>query len=866
MRLSLGVGLGLDQIGGGEGGSGTAPLYLPAVSVAPALAAGLKPLVAGYSGPALRVVRASDSAEQDIGFVGPRFDADAALAFQGASSLTGKTLYDQSGAGRNLTGPTANAGSQVMANQRPLLTLGAGGPALVSFNASRPLVIPAMTLDRRDMTVFMVARVPGQGAAAGCWMFGDGSNADFGLRTNSNQFNLQPIVAGSTISAGAQNWQAQAHTRMGVIAHVSSAAKQVAHRDDQTVEFAAAAAGSLTLGGVVGSTFTIAGRFDLAAFVVYPAALSDGDVAAVKEALRAIFSAQQTAARSILATGDSIVFGTGGVNNVTITAELGRITPASVLIRNTGIAGHALSGHYTDFDSPTSRGRFTTPGVQNVFVANYGHNDIKQQIDDGASAGDVVALLIARAKLMCADLRLAGFDRIIWQECLADARNSATWTPAMESARLDWNAALRANFTDANGVVCFNGVDLVASDDAFVLSDYETAQGRGMASSANSSDALHPNESVAAARAAHLLAAIEASIATPVSISGTPVTSATEDVAYVGFTVSAANGAPPYTFSVSSGALPPGITLDPSSGVVSGAPTTVGAYAGIVIRATDAGGDHANLAPFTITVAAASALLLDGLSASAAGAYSLRKLRGAYGGAAIRVRRSTDNAELDIGFAPDGSFDASALTGFIGAASGFVAAWYDQSGNGLDMTQATAGSQPRIVAAGAMETRNGLAAILFASSQGVGGNLSASPAAGRTVALVSSHNNNNNDQIMNPSANGGWSMRWGGAQTLQIIKAGTGVIATSTGVATLNQLHTAQAEFTGTAYAFLLDGAAAGSGAASQTFTAGLTQRFGLQNLSNSHYAELIVFDGAALSSGDKAAIQTDQKTYYGTA
>jgi hypothetical protein len=35
---------------------------------------------------------------------------------------------------------------------------------------------------------------------------------------------------------------------------------------------------------------------------------------------------------------------------------------------------------------------------------------------------------------------------------------------------------------------------------------------------------------------------------------------------------------------------------------------------------------------------------------TAAAAYSLRKLRNGYSGNAIRVRRSSDNAELNIGF------------------------------------------------------------------------------------------------------------------------------------------------------------------------------------------------------------------------
>ena len=58
-------------------------------------------------------------------------------------------------------------------------------------------------------------------------------------------------------------------------------------------------------------------------------------------------------------------------------------------------------------------------------------------------------------------------------------------------------------------------------------------------------------------------------------------------------------------------------------------------------------------------------LLLDTYP-NAAVAYSLRKLRGAYTGSAIRVRRSSDNAEQDFGFDNSGDLDVSTLETFVG--------------------------------------------------------------------------------------------------------------------------------------------------------------------------------------------------------
>jgi hypothetical protein len=98
----------------------------------------------------------------------------------------------------------------------------------------------------------------------------------------------------------------------------------------------------------------------------------------------------------------------------------------------------------------------------------------------------------------------------------------------------------------------------------------------------------------------------------------------------------------------------------------------------------------------------AQPLLLD-LFPNASVAYSLRKLRTAYSGSAIRVRRSSDNTEQDIGFVGNNLDTASLLT-FCGAGNGFVTTWYDQSTNANNATQATAASQAQIVSVGAVIT------------------------------------------------------------------------------------------------------------------------------------------------------------------
>jgi len=96
--------------------------------------------------------------------------------------------------------------------------------------------------------------------------------------------------------------------------------------------------------------------------------------------------------------------------------------------------------------------------------------------------------------------------------------------------------------------------------------------------------------------------------------------------------------------------------------------------------------------------------------------YSLRQFTEAETLNAIRVRRSSDDAEQDIGFDANGDLDTTALLAFVGTGgtdNGFVSKWYDQSGNGNDATNATASQQPLIVDSGTLVEENSKAAIEF---------------------------------------------------------------------------------------------------------------------------------------------------------
>jgi len=98
---------------------------------------------------------------------------------------------------------------------------------------------------------------------------------------------------------------------------------------------------------------------------------------------------------------------------------------------------------------------------------------------------------------------------------------------------------------------------------------------------------------------------------------------------------------------------------------------------------------------------------------SSEGGYSMRKISSTATNC-IRVRRSNDNAEQDIGFVSD-ELDTTSLLSFVGVNDGYVTTWYDQSGNGRDAFNGFAVPQPRIVRLGVLETKNTKPAIYFSN-------------------------------------------------------------------------------------------------------------------------------------------------------
>jgi hypothetical protein len=98
-------------------------------------------------------------------------------------------------------------------------------------------------------------------------------------------------------------------------------------------------------------------------------------------------------------------------------------------------------------------------------------------------------------------------------------------------------------------------------------------------------------------------------------------------------------------------------------------------------------------------------LILDQVTGAIHAYSNARKLRDAYTGSALRVRRSSDNTESDIGFTSD-ELDKTALAAFTVSTNGFKRTLYDQAGS-RNLAQTTSANQPQIVVSGSVVTVSG---------------------------------------------------------------------------------------------------------------------------------------------------------------
>lgn len=255
--------------------------------------------------------------------------------------------------------------------------------------------------------------------------------------------------------------------------------------------------------------------------------------------------------------------------------------------------------------------------------------------------------------------------------------------------------------------------------------------------------------------------------------------------------------------------------------------------------------------------------LLDTITTAATGAYSTRLLRAAYLGSSMRVRRSSDNAEQDIGFS-SGELDTVSLLAFCGAGDGFITKWYDQSGNTRDFAQSTAANQPKIVSAGAVVTNiNGKPSVkwdgantILISAAGLSSFVTA--AAYTTLSIFNAVSGGGgsfgNKQIIAETAGDWYPAGISSTPTLDGGQLGGGFLNATVSIS-LNTSYVQTSKYDGTTFSIWANGGTAGTVAVGN-FAGGanvvnMGQSYnGGANHYNGYFNEVVIFN-VTLSSAD---------------
>ncbi len=282
--------------------------------------------------------------------------------------------------------------------------------------------------------------------------------------------------------------------------------------------------------------------------------------------------------------------------------------------------------------------------------------------------------------------------------------------------------------------------------------------------------------------------------------------------------------------------------------------------------------------------------MLDPVSVMPSGAYGFRKLRAGYTGNCIRVRRSSDNTTLDVGFLPDGSLNTPALLTFCGANDGYLNVVFDQSGNGRSASQATTTLQPQIVVGGVLRTKNSRVAA-YGPDANRGLVASISPAVAQTLvagiavaSLPPDAATGLDNRVLtffpntsNPVDSSGAGMRRLISQNGTTSGWRTSANANTTRLTApgvYGQLSQVESIFGASQHTLTVDGVSVAPVTYNSSVTNVLAGLFGLRgsgtsnsgNAAGSYYSEILFWYGTNPTTDDRALIRSNQVAHFGTA
>lgn len=260
---------------------------------------------------------------------------------------------------------------------------------------------------------------------------------------------------------------------------------------------------------------------------------------------------------------------------------------------------------------------------------------------------------------------------------------------------------------------------------------------------------------------------------------------------------------------------------------------------------------------------------LDAITATAA--FSFRVLKTNWiGQNLVKIQRSSDSTQKTFTTtAPNCALDTT--DAFFDGSTYTVVTWYDQSGNGNDVTQATNGNRPTVT----LSCQNGFPCAVFttASSQRLNGTLSSAITAGTFVTVedvtsvaASMFWGAVDDGTANNGLDGGYSSASTACAGIRVVG---GVSKKGTIACSVNTWHSLVVTLNNTITHLIQDGVAGTDETSSVTLASVSNLRVGstvggASNFFAGKIAEYTLF-APDISNSNAGTVSTNQKAYWGT-
>jgi lysophospholipase L1-like esterase len=416
------------------------PIYpLDGAGALPEFAYSTRRLTASYSGPAIRVVRPSDSVTRDIGFVGQDLGVSDLDSFLGAEIGHVDKWYDQSGHGRDAT--------QTTDADRPLVESGsvAGGPVL--FKNKRPLIfnekfmnIPAgVSVGRDACNVFMALELMFALEEAGTLIQLGAGGSQLTVFQNTTDLDVSGWGSLTTLPKPIEQ-------RPALYEHIGNGGTGTLSQDFDSTTGAISAA--TLAGGMIGNTDITSGYVlsgYVAAVIGYGRVLSGGEATVIRGAMRQLFNLVSVPnSGRVVFIGDSIVIngGTGNQWGYGFAKMAQRSLSNDVAFYNLGKGGTSIHDKLATYATDGAGCILQKYSDNRVVFLMYGTNDL-------TLLGRTAAQIYADIQTYCGYVRADGGKIIV-----ATILPNAAWDSTQQTTRNDLNTLIRTNWASFADGLC----------------------------------------------------------------------------------------------------------------------------------------------------------------------------------------------------------------------------------------------------------------------------------------------------------------------------------------------------------------------------------------------------------------------------